>query len=60
MFSLHQLAIEYNVPGLIQITSNYIATNNKNLIIQSIYHNHKYNQPDIADEDFVSTHFLII
>ena len=58
VFSLHQLAIEYNVPGLIQMTSNYIATNNKNLVIQLIYHNYIYNQPDIADEDFISTHFF--
>lgn len=58
VFSIRQLAIEYNVPGLIKLTNDYITDNNKDLVIQSLHHNHQNNQPDEVDEDYISAHFF--
>ena len=58
VFSLRQLAIDYNVPGLIKITNDHITTNNKDLVIQSLYHHYLHNHPDNADEDYISAHFF--
>lgn len=58
VFSLRQLAIDYNVPGLIKITNDHITTNNKDLVIQSLYHHYLHNHPDNDDEDYISAHFF--
>lgn len=58
VFSLRHLAIKYEVPILIQSTTDYIMNNNKDLILQSLLYNSQRNQPDPTDENFISSHFF--
>ena len=58
MFSIHQLAIEHNVPGLIKLTHNYITDNCKDLAIQSLLHNLQLNQPFANDANYISAYFF--
>lgn len=58
VYPLRHLAIKYEVPGIVELTSNYIASNNENLALQSLHFNLQHNLPDSTDEDFISTHFF--
>lgn len=67
IFSLHQLAIKYEVPELLKITTEYINQNNNNLIFESIlFKIQSQNQDDQnqfknsiqKEEKYISSHFF--
>lgn len=61
IFSLYQLSIQYDVPVLNKLTSQYINKNQKQLIFQSILYKLQYSNVNIdlsAEEDLIASNFF--